>query len=87
MPWEKKRVVALALTTFVLVMAVIAMIITGLIEKWVLLSTIFVYALAAITLLGTYSFTKGIAGLRRINKNLKLTQSEEIFKFVKKRQG
>ncbi len=87
MPWEKKRVVALALTTFVLVMAVIAMIITGLIEKWVLLSTIFVYALAAITLLGAYSFTKGIAGLRRINKNLKLTQSEEIFKFVKKRQG
>ena len=69
MPWQKKRVVALAVTTFVLVMTVIP------------------YALTGITLLGTYSFTRGVSGLSRIYKNLRLTQSEDIFKYVKKRQG
>ena len=31
-------------------------------------------------------FTKGLTGLRRIFKNLRLTQSEGIFNYVKKRQ-
>lgn len=87
MPWQKKRIVAITITTFILVMALIAVIITGLVQNWLLLSTVFVYALAGITVLGTYSFTRGLVGLRRIHKNLRLTQSEDIFKFVKKRQG
>lgn len=87
MPWQKKRVVAITLATFIIVMALIAVIITGLIQNWLLLSSIFVYALAGITVLGSYSFTRGFVGLKRIYKNLRLTQSEDIFKFVKKRQG
>ena len=31
-------------------------------------------------------FTTGTVGLKRIFKNLKLTQSEAIFNYVKKRQ-
>jgi hypothetical protein len=31
-------------------------------------------------------FTTGTVGLKRIFKNLRLTQSEAIFRFVKKRQ-
>jgi len=52
-----------------------------------LLASVAPYVLAGITLLGAYSFTRGISGLRRIYKNLRLTQSEDIFKYVKKRQG
>lgn len=87
MPWQKKRVVALAVTTFVLVMTVIVLSILGVISNWLLLASVAPYVLAGITLLGAYSFTRGISGLRRIYKNLRLTQSEDIFKYVKKRQG
>lgn len=87
MPWQKKRVVALSLITFVLVMALIALIITGLVQSWLAVTRVFVFALAGITVLGSYSFTRGVAGLKRIHKNLRLTQEEGIFRYVKKRQG
>lgn len=87
MPWQKKRVVALSLITFVLVMALIALIITGLVQNWLAVTRVFVFALAGITVLGSYSFTRGVAGLKRIHKNLRLTQEEGIFRYVKKRQG
>ena len=87
MPWQKKRVVAIALTVFFFVIAVAALSILGVGKNWMAFSSVFTYGLAGLTVLGSYASLRGIVGLRRINKNLKLTQSEDIFRYVKKRQG
>jgi DNA-directed RNA polymerase subunit RPC12/RpoP len=87
MPWQKKRIVAISVLTFLFVMAAAAISLLGLGKSWEALSTVFTYILAGLTALGAYTSTRGIVGLKRINKNLKLTQSEDIFRYVKKRQG
>ena len=50
------------------------------------INNMFVFAVAILTAGGMALFTKGITGLRHIYKNLRLTQSEGIFIFAKKRQ-
>ena len=87
MPWQKKRIVAISVLTFLFVMAAAAISLLGFGKSWEALSTVFTYILAGLTMLGAYTSTRGIVGLKRINKNLKLTQSEDIFRYVKKRQG
>lgn len=90
MPWEKKRVVAIGVSVFLFVVALFALL-------WVSMYfehgafyffTIFnAYGFAGLLVGASAAFTAGIVGIRRIWKNLRLTQSEDIFKYVKKRQG
>ncbi len=87
MPWQKKRIVTLALIVFFLVMAIAAMFLISFVQNWQAVYSLFSYIFAGVGALGAYTSTKGIIGLKRINKNLKLTQSEDIFRYVKKRQG
>ena len=50
------------------------------------INNLFVFAVAILITGGMAIFTKGITGLKKIYRNLRLTQSEGIFNFVKKRQ-
>ena len=87
MPWQTKRVVGISIATFLLVMLISALLVYGIIYDLSVYATVFAYGFAGLTALSGYCSAKGIVGLRRIYKNLKLTQSEDIFKYVKKRQG
>ena len=50
------------------------------------INNLFVFAVAILVAGGMGIFTRGITGLKRIYNNLRLTQSEGIFNFAKKRQ-
>lgn len=89
MPWKKKRIATISISLFLLLLAVISLLFLLIInDRWaILFSTFHTYGVAALVVGSGYAFTSGLAGLRRIAKNLKLTQSEDIFRYVKKRQG
>ncbi|MBO4638025.1 MAG: hypothetical protein J5685_12895 [Clostridiales bacterium] len=87
MPWDNRRVVLLSLCILTLVLGL-----TGVLF-WCVGKTMSVnrdsfspFLIAVPLLLGSACFAKGRGGLSRIMRNLKLTQSRDIFRFVKKRQ-
>ena len=88
LPWQNKKIWAIAITTFVLVIAFIAALFF-VVRGGVADIVTFFWAAGVSTLLATstISFTVGFNGLRRILKNLKLAQSEAMFNFVKRRQS
>ena len=87
MPWQNKRVLAIACTVFVLVSAFLSVFFIATKDGWINnVGTLYFYAFALLIAFGMFVFTKGITGLRRVFQNLRLTQSADIFHYVKKRQ-
>ena len=84
MPWDKKRVKTIAVTSFIASFILFASFF--LLALFRFAGGFFSYAMVAMTVFAILVFVRSIIGLQRIKKNLKLTQSEDIFRFVKKRQ-
>ena len=88
LPWNTKRIWAIAAGIFIPVaLFSLLPLIPAFSRSINLLRPVFTYGFSALFVLGGVGIAKGIAGIRRILMNLKLTQSEDIFKYVKKRQG
>ena len=87
MPWQKKKVYSIAISIFVLTLALCAFLYWAYFNQFLGLTSFYSQGLAGMLTLGSLFFARGLVGIRRILKNLRLTQSEAIFKFVKKRQG
>lgn len=87
MPWVTSRVKMISVTAFVITLIIFAASFYGMLTNVGGTRGISNHILAALTLFSTYVFANSIAGLKRIKTNLKLTQSEDIFTYVKKRQG
>ncbi|MBR3248108.1 MAG: hypothetical protein IKG03_06920 [Clostridiales bacterium] len=86
MPWQKKKIYSIAISVFVLTLALCAFLSWASINKLLGMSSFYAQGFAALFTMSSIFFAKGFTGIRRILKNLKLTQSEAIFKFVRKRQ-
>ena len=87
MPWNNSRVWAIAIAIFVLITAFISYFFIAAPNGWINdIGQVYIYAMATLIAFTMVVFTKGLSGLRRIFKNLRLTQSEGIFNYVKKRQ-
>lgn len=88
LPWNTKRIWAIAAGIFIPVaLFSLLPLIPAFSRNINLLRPVFTYGFSALFVLGGVGIAKGIAGIKRILMNLKLTQSEDIFKYVKKRQG
>ena len=86
MPWVTKRITAVAVCTFVLMMAIFSFLIVGAFNDAMTFSGIYRQLFCVFFVFGSGLFARSVVGLKKIKKNLRLTQSEDIFKFVKKRQ-
>lgn len=84
MPWNDRRIKTIAITSFIVSLALFAVFFILAIQQFA--GGIFGQAIAAMMSFAMFVFVRSVVGLKRIKKNLKLSQSEEIFKFVKKRQ-
>lgn len=87
MPWQKKKVYTIAISSFLITLALSAFLFWASYNKFLGISSFYIQPLAGLVAMESAFFARGFFGIRRILKNLKLSQSEEIFKFVKKRQG
>ena len=87
MPWQKKKIWGIAITVFLIVQLLCLFLTWAVFNHFLGLSQIFAWAIAAILVCSSYFSIQGSTGIKRIMKNLKLTQSEAIFKYVKRRQG
>ena len=88
MPWQNSRVIAIAATIFILITAFISYFFIAAPNGWINeIGQVYLFAMATLIAFGLTILVKGITGLRRIYKNLRLTQSEGIFNYVKKRQA
>ena len=86
MPWVTKRITAVAVCTCVLMMAIFSFLIVGAFNDAMTFSGIYRQLFYVFFVFGSGLFARSVVGLKKIKKNLRLTQSEDIFKFVKKRQ-
>ncbi len=87
MPWQNKRVWAVAITVFLLILAFVGFFFGGIafgFHKY--FNTFYMHAIGGLLCTSMLCFTTGSVGLKKIFKNLRLTQSEAIFNYVKKRQ-
>lgn len=84
MPWNRKKVRNIALISFIVSFILFAAFFILAVYRFA--GGIFSQAMAAMMAFAVLVFVRSIIGLQRIKKNLKLTQSEDIFRFVKKRQ-
>lgn len=87
MPWITKRIVGIGAGITLGVMALTFLLFWGSVVTKMFLTPLPSYAFLGIMVASISGLTVGIAGIKRIKRNLKLTQSEDIFKFVKRRQG
>ena len=87
MPWNTKRIWLIALSIFIPVTVLaLALVFPTFGRHYQSLRAVSSYVFATIFVLGGAGIARGISGIKRILTNLKLTQSEDIFKYVKKRQ-
>ena len=88
LPWENKRIWAIAASIFVLIVLFTGFFFTGFLPGVLrFFRTFYMHATIIIMASSLALFTKGIMGLKRVFRNLRLTQSEGIFNFVKRRQS
>lgn len=89
MHWEKKRIYALFWTVFLIVFAAVTALYISIAARPGGGAGVLPYALAlgGIILVATVVFVSGFVGLKKISRNIKLTKSADMFKFVKRRQG
>ena len=87
MPWSGKRIAGIATSIFVAATALTAFLFLSMLGKTTpTISRLNTYPITGLIMLSSLGIIRGSVGIRRILKNLRLTQSEDIFKFVKKRQ-
>ncbi|MBR3340827.1 MAG: hypothetical protein IKG30_04320 [Clostridiales bacterium] len=87
MPWQKKKVYSITISVFILTFALCVFLSWASINKLLGMTSFYTQGFAVLFTMSSIFFAKGFTGLRRILNNLKLTQSEAMFKFVRKRQG
>ena len=87
MPWEEKRIYGIGWSLFFLFLTVLGTGFVCIAMNFLLLSGLFNHIIAAVIAAGTALLVPGIVGINKIVKNLRLTQSDAIFKYVKKRQA
>lgn len=87
MPWQKKKVYSITISVFILTFALCVFLSWASINKLLGMTSFYTQGFAVLFTMSSFFFAKGFTGLRRILNNLKLTQSEAMFKFVRKRQG
>ena len=87
MPWSTKQIKVIAGTVFGLVMTVLILLFFAIYFNLFHLSSFYNQAVTVLMILGSLGFATGLYGIKKIKKNLELTQAEDIFKFVKKRQA
>ena len=87
MPWIKKRIVSIGVGVFAAVMAVLSLLFVAISFNFGGLGDIYNHIVAFLMIFATVVFIGSLVGLKRIKKNLKLTQASDIFHYVKKRQG
>ena len=87
MPWKTKSVWAFAISLFVLLLGLIGFAQWAALGRGNDLASVAMYIVIAM-LAGGFALTAtGFNGIRRVMNNLKLTQSESMFRYVKRRQG
>ena len=86
MPWEEKKILSIFWISFFIVLTVLGIAFAGLAFNVKYMSSLFNNIISAAICVGSALILPGMIGLNKIKKNLKLTQSEAIFKYVKKRQ-
>ena len=77
----------LAAALFFAILAVVGLSAWGAVAGRDGITSMLLYVIAAVMFGGIALTTKGVTGIKRIMKNLKLTQSESMFRYVKRRQG
>jgi len=87
MPWQKKKIYSIAISIFVITLVLCAFLFWASMNKFLGMSSIYIQGYAVLFTASSAIFAKGFIGIKRILKNLKLTQSDAMFRFVKKRQG
>ena len=87
MPWEEKRIYGIGWSLFFLFLTVLGTGFVCIAMNFLMLSGFFNSIIAAVIAVGTALLVPGIVGINKIVKNLRLTQSDAIFKYVKKRQA
>ena len=87
MPWQKKKIWAIGISVFLMVQLIALLLTWAMINNLLLISQFLAWGFVAIIVFSSYCSIRGFTGLKRILKNLELTQSEAIFKYVKRRQG
>ena len=86
MPWVTKRVTTIAVGIFVALLTLFLLLIFGKLKGWEGFEGLYQQVFVLVFGFSSAIFATSLVGLNKIKKNLKLTQSEDIFKFVKKRQ-
>lgn len=87
MPWEQKRISGITRAIFFIVLTILGIAFAGLVFNIRYMTSLLNNIIAASICVGTALLLPGIAGIKRIRKNLELTRSEAMFKFVKRRQA
>jgi len=87
MPWVSKRLKTIAVSAFVITLIIFAAAFYGMLTNAGGTRYVSNHVLAALTAFASYVFANSLVGIKRIFTNLKLTQLEDIFTYVKKRQG
>ena len=86
-PWEEKRIYSIFWSVFFLILTVMTGLFIGITLNMGGLSGLYNFLISGILLFAALVFTTGIVGIKKIMKNIKMTKSEDIFRFVKKRQA
>lgn len=87
MPWEKKRITTIFWSVFAGIFAIMSLFVLGITFNFAGLGDFLNILIIVLLAIATAVFSTGIVGIKRIRKNIQRTRSEEIFKFVKKRQA
>ena len=87
MPWVSKRLKTIAVSAFVITLIIFAAAFYGMLTNAGGTRYVSNHVVAALTAFASYVFVNSLVGIKRIFTNLKLTQLEDIFTYVKKRQG
>lgn len=87
MPWKTARVWGLAIGLFLFLLTLIGLSFWGSWGRGNDMASVAMYVMVALLSGGLALTAAGFRGIKRIRKNLKLTQSESIFRYVKRRQG
>ncbi len=87
MPWKTKSVWAFAISLFVLLLGLIGFALWAALGRGNDLASVAMHIVIAMFAGGFALTATGFNGIRRVMNNLKLTQSESMFRYVKRRQG
>ena len=87
MPWEEKKIYGIGLSLFFCLLTVLGVGFFCIAMNIIVLAGLFNQIITAAICVGSALAVPGIVGIKKIVKNLRLTQSDAIFKYVKKRQA